>query len=67
MFCVQNHPDAKQFRYKSLANFEELKQLFDGVLATGVENLSSGMEDIPEHGSTSSAFSASSHSTTFLR
>ncbi|KAK3205327.1 hypothetical protein Dsin_019373 [Dipteronia sinensis] len=62
-----NHPDAKQFRYKPLPHCEELEQLFDGVLATGIENLSSGMEEIPEIGSTSSTDSISTHSTSFVR
>ncbi|KAK3230043.1 hypothetical protein Dsin_001924 [Dipteronia sinensis] len=60
-------PDAKQFRYKPLPHCEELEQLFDGVLATGIENLSSGMEEIPEIGSTSSTCSTSTHSTSFVR
>ncbi|RVW79985.1 hypothetical protein CK203_047442 [Vitis vinifera] len=36
------YPEAKQFRFKPLANVEELEALFGGVLATGSKNWSSG-------------------------
>ncbi|RVX22137.1 hypothetical protein CK203_001004 [Vitis vinifera] len=38
----QKYPEAKQFRFKPLANVEELEALFGGVLATGSKNWSSG-------------------------
>ncbi|RVX05813.1 hypothetical protein CK203_023807 [Vitis vinifera] len=39
---LQKYPEAKQFRFKPLANMEELEALFGGVLATGSKNWSSG-------------------------
>ncbi|RVW13271.1 L10-interacting MYB domain-containing protein [Vitis vinifera] len=39
---LQKYPEAKQFRFKPLANVEELEALFEGVLATGSKNWSSG-------------------------
>ncbi|RVW37635.1 hypothetical protein CK203_097944 [Vitis vinifera] len=47
---------AKQFRFKPLANMEELKALFGGVLATRSKNWSSGgvMSSGPEESSTHS-------------
>ncbi|KAK2653622.1 hypothetical protein Ddye_013478 [Dipteronia dyeriana] len=55
--CSQKYPDAKQFRTKPLANFEELETLFSGVSATGTHNWSSGMEGISQMGKTTTAFS----------
>ncbi|XP_034700866.1 L10-interacting MYB domain-containing protein-like isoform X2 [Vitis riparia] len=39
---LQKYPEAKQFRFKPLANMEELEALFGGVLAIGSKNWSSG-------------------------
>ncbi|WJZ86773.1 hypothetical protein VitviT2T_006199 [Vitis vinifera] len=39
---LQKYPEAKQFRFKPLANVEELEALFGGVLATRSKNWSSG-------------------------
>jgi hypothetical protein len=29
------HPDAKEFRFKSLEHYDEMHQIFDGNIATG--------------------------------
>ncbi|XP_034686267.1 L10-interacting MYB domain-containing protein-like isoform X1 [Vitis riparia] len=51
---LQKYPEAKQFRYRPLANAEELEALFGGVLAIGAKNGSSeGMDNTSSTHSTS--------------
>ncbi|KAL9440906.1 hypothetical protein AB3S75_019560 [Citrus x aurantiifolia] len=53
---VKKYPKARQFRYKPLANAEELETLFSGVLAAGSNTWSSGMDNLAEAGNLSSIF-----------
>ncbi|KAL6326393.1 hypothetical protein AAG906_008255 [Vitis piasezkii] len=47
---LQKYPKAKQFRFKPLANVEELEALFGGVLATGETSISlEEDEDLPRN------------------
>ncbi|RVW96101.1 L10-interacting MYB domain-containing protein [Vitis vinifera] len=47
---LQKYPEAKQFRFKPLANVEELEALFGGVLATGETSISlEEDEDLPRN------------------
>ncbi|KAK3229122.1 hypothetical protein Dsin_001003 [Dipteronia sinensis] len=64
---LKTYPEAKQFRQKPLANFEELESLFSGVSATWAHNWSSGMQGIPEMGNTLTDFASSMYGGSYVR
>ncbi|KAK4850888.1 hypothetical protein QYF36_010741 [Acer negundo] len=59
--------EAKQFRQKPLANFEELESLFSGVSATEAHSWSSGMQGILEMGNTSTDFASLMYGGSYAR